>query len=231
MEVETIKYRGYTIRIETDDMPQDPRRWDNLGTMVCWYRRYDLGDKHDFKEPDALWVELCGNESLQEKFYYHDWLSKQQKERAVKLALQNNVILPLYLYDHSGITMKTYPFSCPWDSGQAGYIYVSHEQIRKEYGWKRLTKARIKKIEQYLRREVETYDNCLTGAVYGYEIKESGDSCWGFYGYDHRASGLLQYAENSIDCTIRNNIKTHIERLKSWVRNRVPLQYRMPCHV
>ena len=35
------------------------------------------------------------------------------------------VILPLYLYDHSGITMNTCGFSCPWDSGQVGWIYAS----------------------------------------------------------------------------------------------------------
>ena len=31
--------------------------------------------------------------------------------------MEGMVILPLYLYDHSGITMNTTGFSCPWDSG------------------------------------------------------------------------------------------------------------------
>jgi len=236
MELETIKHRGYTIKIEQDECPaESPRDWDNLGTMTCWHRNYSLGDKHDFKELVALWVDLCGNESIQEEFYYHDWLNDEQKERAIKLAYQNNVILPLYLYDHSGITMRTSPFSCRWDSGQVGYIYISHDKIRKEYGWKKLTKARLEKIKQYLIGEVETYDNYLTGSVYGYVIEDRNgeeiDSCWGFYGYDHEASGLMENAQNAVDCNIQNNINQHIEKLKGWIRNQVALHYREPCHV
>ncbi len=30
-------------------------------------------------------------------------------------------ITSLYLYDHSGITVSTWPVSCQWDSGQAGF--------------------------------------------------------------------------------------------------------------
>jgi hypothetical protein len=44
----------------------------------------------------------------------------------------------LYLYDHGGITISTGPFSCPRDSGQVGFIYASHKQIRDHFGWKRL---------------------------------------------------------------------------------------------
>lgn len=31
-------------------------------------------------------------------------------------------ISPLYVYDHSGTTYATRPFSCPWDSGRVGII-------------------------------------------------------------------------------------------------------------
>ena len=42
----------YKLKIEYDDMPLNPRTDnDNFGTMVCWHRRYDLGDKHSFSEP------------------------------------------------------------------------------------------------------------------------------------------------------------------------------------
>ena len=42
------------------------------------------------------------------------------------------IILPLYLYDHSGISMKTTPFSCQWDSGQVGWIYVEKKKCLQE---------------------------------------------------------------------------------------------------
>ena len=49
-------------------------------------------------------------------------------------ALPDCVLLPLYLYDHSGITMNTGGFSCPWDSGQVGWIFADGNAIRREYG-------------------------------------------------------------------------------------------------
>jgi hypothetical protein len=75
------------------------------------------------------------------------------------------VILPLYLYDHSGITMSTSPFSCRWDSGQVGWTFVSKKKIREEYGVKRISKELIEKVTEMLEGEVRTYDMYLTGEL------------------------------------------------------------------
>ena len=46
----TTKEPAYRLRIEYDDMPVNPRTdYDNFGKMVCWHSRYDLGDKHGFR--------------------------------------------------------------------------------------------------------------------------------------------------------------------------------------
>lgn len=171
-----INYKGYTINILQDENPESPREFDNLGKMLCFHKRYDLGDKHSFTLKDVKRIE-----ANKRKLY---------------------IVLPLYLYDHSGITIDTSPFSCPWDSGQVGIIYVSKEEVRKEYGWKKITKKREEQIISYLKGEVKTYDNYLTGEVYGYEVEENGDSCFGFYGSNFESNGLLYYAKNSIDCSI-----------------------------
>ena len=164
--METLEHNGLRIEIFADE-GESPREWDNIGTMVCFHNRYELGDKHD------ITVGQC---------------SKKIK--------QNNVIsLPLYLYDHSGITMSTSPFSCHWDSGQVGYIMVTKEEVRKQFGWKQVTKKRIEKIKSYLRGEVETYDQYLTGDVYCYIAYDSDnnqvDGCGGFYGTDWENNGLF----------------------------------------
>jgi hypothetical protein len=108
-----------------------------------------------------------------------------------------DIYLPLYLYDHSGITMNTTGFSCGWDSGQVGVIYVSRERIRKEYGWQRLTKARLTKIYDYLRGEVGTYNTYLRGDVYGFRAYDDEgnetDACWGFYGSDPATNGIADH--------------------------------------
>ena len=178
----------YLIEIHQDESPESPRCWDNLGKMICFHSRYNLGDKHDYDHLD-----------------YNGW--DEQKNAIIK---NENVcvILPLYLYDHSGITISTSPFSCRWDSGQIGWICVSKEQVRKEYNVKRITKEIIEKVTKVLEGEVETYDQYLTGDVYGYKIfkvskcelghehKEELDSCWGYYGEDDcmtEAEGIVQY--------------------------------------
>jgi hypothetical protein len=160
--VETEEYKGLNIKICQDEDASNPRRdWDNFGKMVCAHRRYDLGDEN--MEPEDI----------------------------LAITERKDVLyLPLYLYDHGGITMNTGGFNCPWDSGQVGIIYADRGMIRKEYGRSKFTKALKAKVYAILESEVKTYDMYLTGEVYGYEVEdpdgeEDGDSCWGFYGLDY----------------------------------------------
>ena len=172
---ETIKQGNYLLEIFTDESPESPREWDNMGTMICFHRRYNLGDKNDI-------INSSDFNSWSEQ---REWIEKNIKPA---------VLLPLYLYDHGGITISTSPFSCPWDSGQIGWIFVSKDKVREEYQVKRITKDIIEKATKVLEGEVETYDQFLTGDVYGYRVskvnvcdkghehKEELSSCWGFYG-------------------------------------------------
>lgn len=168
--VESQEYKGYTIEIVPDTDPLNPRKeFSNLGTMLCFHKRYNLGDEKSIRHEDfASWDEM---------------------ESHIYAELDAAIVLPIYMYDHSGITISTSPFSCRWDSGQIGFIYVSKETVRKEYGCKRISK-RIKAIANaVLLGEVETYDQYLTGSVYGWEVsktddedKEVLDSVWGYFG-------------------------------------------------
>lgn len=182
------KVGNYLIEIFPDNNPESPREWSNLGKMICFHNRYDLGDKHDYNHSD-----------------YNSW---DEMEKAIVKENNVAVILPLYLYDHSGITISTTPFSCSWDSGQIGFTYVSKEDVLKEFGGKIVTKKLKEKAEGILKGEVKTYDQYLVGDVYGYKIskittcdqghehKEEIDSVWGFYGEDYcmeEAEGIVQY--------------------------------------
>lgn len=155
----------YTVKVVRDDNPISPREDDNLGKMVCFHKRYNLGDKHDYN--------------------FHNYDSWDKMKSSIIRDENVSVILPLYLYDHSGITMNTTGFSCPWDSGQVGFVFVSKNDVHKEYGVKRISKKLREKVTKLLIGEVDTYDKYLTGDVYGYEITDENDdvieSCWGFY--------------------------------------------------
>ncbi len=194
------EYRGYDIKIEQDELLESPREWDNLGTMVCFHNRHDLGDKHSFYDPDD----------------FKEFL----KETKV-------IALSLYLYDHSGLTMSVAPFSCPWDSGQVGLIYIEVEQVKEEWEWKNLSRKRIEKIEKILGQEVITYDDYLTGNVWYFCIEKDGehvDSCGGFYGDPD--GYLMDECRSIIDNNIKEERKKHAEKLKSQIKHNVPLTYR-----
>jgi hypothetical protein len=160
---ETYKRNGLTVSIEQDMDPESPREWDNFGTMICSHSRYTLGDEQFNPDDFDGWDDL--------KKYL-------KKERNAE------IILPLYLYDHSGITMYTtgdtrYRQHEAWDSGQVGFIYATKEKVDDEFDGDK------EKAKQCLIGEVKTYDQYLTGEVYGFTIKDDHDnlvdSCYGFY--------------------------------------------------
>lgn len=169
-----------TIRIEQYTSPESPRRWDgNMGTMIAFHGRYQLGDKgHDFNSKDyAGWGEM--------------------KSAILKQYGRDAVILPLYLYDHSGITMNTTGFDCRWDSGQVGFIVASLGTVRECFGIKRVTAKQRERAVESLVAEVAVYTQYLEGDVYGFVVEDEegnvNDSCWGFYGSDPFKNGMSEY--------------------------------------
>lgn len=163
--------------LKHDNHADSPRTWCNLGTMICFHKRYDLGDSHSYSSDDySSWGEM-------EK----DLIKKENPA----------VILPLYLYDHSVVTISTAPFSNRWDSGQVGFILVSKETALADFGGKIVTAKLKQKIEKQLEGEVETYAQFLEGDVYGFCIEDEDgnhiDSCYGFYGSDFATNGMLDY--------------------------------------
>ena len=127
-------------------------------------------------------------------------------------------------------TGREYPFNCPWDSGQVGYIFVTKEAVRKEYSCKHITKKTLDKARELLQGEVKEYDLYLTGEVYGYKLfrvnddfdpdsddpEECGeelDSCWGFLGDEY----IKQEIQSQIAYYQEQDKKTAVnEKEKQW---------------
>ncbi len=174
-QIAQVSNDKYRLTIYPDYDCSSPREWDNLGTIVYSHRNYILGD-----------------EKAENINCYEGWDEWFQHE------LGDDVIaLPLYLYDHSGLTMRTRPFSCPWDSGQVGYIYITREDARNEFGVKRISAKLEQRIIDCLESEIKVYDHWGTGDVYGFVLESIEhcaecdcteykhlDSCWGFIGPD-----------------------------------------------
>lgn len=192
-----MKYHCEVLRKEAEDRflvicndcdeNDNPRSWDNVGRMLCWHRRYNLGDQpNEFSTPQD----------------FLDFI----KERNNK----NDVVLPLFLLDHSGLSMRCQSNfnDCDpggWDSGQVGFIWVSAEKIRAEWKVRSIQKSRLRFVEDVLKNEVKIYDQFLRGEVYNYycgriEACNLGDkhyieedSCGGFFGSEWKKNGMSEY--------------------------------------
>ncbi len=118
MENTVAEYRkedeGLILRIYQDNNPDDPRGWDNLGTMVCWHRHHKLGDKHNYREPEDFWFAMA-EEIVGDK----DKVEAMSEEQRRKVAMDSIIMLPLFLLDHSGLWMSTSHFGIDpqgWDT-------------------------------------------------------------------------------------------------------------------
>ena len=209
---------AYLLTVQPDDFFPNPRREDeNFGTMICFHRRYDLGDEHDYSNSDDLikdlYIKSVGggergerkHEDLTEK--YDVWPLSSQRIQELNQALMSQiekmyVVLPVYLLDHSGLAMSTTDFNDRWDSGQVGIIFVSNEKIKEEYEVDFIEPVLRLQVEERLKEEVAEYDAYLRGECYCFELYEDGElvhSCGGFTGaFDKAVKDMVEYLPD--DC-------------------------------
>ena len=184
--------KTYEFEVIQDSCPSSPREWDNISTMICFHKRYDLGDKHHYKES-----------------YFNSW-----DELKTKIESEYKVMLikPLYLYDHSGITISTSPFGCNFDSGQVGWIFIDEKQLQSITG--DASGHNETNLDEIIEGEIEAYDQYIRGEVYGYRIfevelcdkghehKTEIDSCWGYYGEEsceEEAQSLVKHYQTKLE--------------------------------
>jgi hypothetical protein len=226
----TEDYRGYRIKIYQDQYADSPREWNNVGAMACWHRRYTLGDQQPKVEPDEWLRELLELDDNSPIWKIVD---------LIELAQEKFILLPLWLYDHSGISMSTsctYPYNDRWDAGQVGWIYISKKDAIKEWGNKKFTKEIREKAIAHLVLEVKTYNDYLVGNVFAFELLEIDDddedgdileSVGGYYPEPNDLHGYeycLKDARHFIDSEIKYVEEKKYEDIQELERNGV-LEY------
>lgn len=138
-------FTGEILQDESGDGSGDPREGDQLGTMVCWHPNYMLGD-YQLKDGDGRGAVTTAFETKRGRT---DFRSMAVLERYLRTALGAVVILPLYLLDHSGLSMTAGApsvFDNPrvrsdhhgnglgWDTTMVGYIYTTAERVHELCG-------------------------------------------------------------------------------------------------
>lgn len=164
MSVEIIEIsETIRARIEYDTDPMSPTEWSNLGEIVYRSDRHTLGTKRVS--------------------------SDELEDISSKIQSGEYVGLPVYAHVHGGFSLSTGPFSCPWDSGQSGFVYCTKKKAIAEFGKKTLTARAREATLRCLKAEVETFHQYLNGDVYQVIIErpdgEHLDSCYGFYGLSY----------------------------------------------
>lgn len=140
--------KKYEIKIENDENAWNPREDDNVTTMICFHKRYNMGDQHNVNGDD-----------------YSGW---DEMEEAIKAEHEVLIMKPLYMMEHGNISVSTSPFGCGWDSGRLGIVFIARENLNY-FG---ITDLTDDKLERILEGEVKEYDQYLRGEVYQYSVSE-----------------------------------------------------------
>ena len=108
-------------------------------------------------------------------------------------------VYPVFMYDHSGLAFSINSFDCPFDSGQVGFIVLESGTAEQAYKW--------------ATSELETFSHYMNGEMFGvsvFEDTELLDTNSGYYGYDHKESGLKDELDSYLSRITTAEIKEAI---------------------
>jgi len=189
---------GTYLHVVPDYDAENPRGFDNAGCLVLpGFGHIDDSDQKDVYSADVIQVyrayEVGDIDAMLELAHY-EGMDAQDISNLVE-SLKGGLLMPVYCYKHGNIAFSTGPFSCPWDSGQAGFIYMETDTVEDEFD------GDLEKAEKCLKAEVDTFSQFANGEVYGFVVTsdEAGDgttldSCFGFFGSDVEENGMLDHA-------------------------------------
>lgn len=159
---------SYILKIVQDENPMSPREWDQITTFF-FPKKSRLGGINE-------------NESCKTATEFLAWKEENKEEILI--------ILPVYAYIHSGIALSLGKFSCPWDSGQVGWVYITKEKYKMMQGDNQ-EHNNEKMLTQFVEGEIEEMNKWFSGDVWAYKVVEVCDhcghevglvdSCFGFY--------------------------------------------------
>lgn len=203
--------KEYVVEISYDEYPDDPREMgEKLSKMYIFHEDYALGDK----KPEAP-VEL-----LQQilKYYGERITGKESVSELVNIlqANENVVYKPIYIYEHSGITISNTSFNDRWDSWECGFIIVDRKTVKEsKYGYysdwreaaQQIIKDEMKEYDAYVRNEVYII-NVLEEETIEHKCPHCGEvlSTSVDYEFVPEFSGIICYGEDELDMELAKYI-------------------------
>ena len=175
-----------------------------FGTLASFHQRYIFNESEMSTDWFEGWDEM-----------YRYIMTPEDKEFSEDLGegLGALAALPVYMLDHSSLSFSASKFSCPWDSGQIGFIYATQKDIKD------LDENDVPAIKTMLREAIELYDQWQRGKLWEYRVydstkslevcEETLDTVSGFFSYEEcRKSGeeSLQQLRNDLYKRVREQI-------------------------
>ena len=238
--------KTYRLKIERDEDPRDPREDDNMCAMWLWHKRARLGEE----KPEGLldrYQAMChllaeqDREFVDELAQYSSSHTPKECSELIEKEFGRHYIWSLvYAYEHSGITISLKPFSCRFDSGVLGIIFVERQdaitQLMYEPSLHEGLGAYVERVtREEMAIEVQQYDDYLQGNVYGFVLEshvwpfeipghgvdisdntldwDDEESAWGFYGDNPTVNGISEHLEQRFP----GAVKLAYDNLGKWV--------------
>jgi len=233
------------VQVLPDTMDASPR--DDFNNLWTWVTSMDAGysDRDPSYNKDN--AKYPGSWSSGKWYRVEDFVDDDG--HLDKQFLKDNMVVRLYLYRHSGDTIRA---GSGWndgelpqgharfDSGCMGFAFVSYEELKRAYGkhnyntvdgksvytgvpLKRITKALRDKAMACLHREVKMMNMANSGEVYGFKITdletEQNDSCWNYY-----CDSFTDLREQ-LACFITDYTDTTLEQAESIALRAVELSF------
>lgn len=247
---EIKEYKGYTIEIHLDDCAMNPfEQWDGLPSLLSVYD----GHLDSYGEFDAEYLPNLTREEIKNNLFsfllflndcstlwdvknkthgYDGWpLDNSSLVGKINTLLQSkykeaslNFGPARYcekLEILSGIlSIKNIPHIL---TSSTGYVQGAYNEILV------IENDKVADM-QSLQSAAEIYASWCWGDIYGYSIKNSENEEIsrhdGFYGANHEKSGLIPAAKDEIDQLIAYTRRAKIQKVKTLIKNKVPLQNR-----
>lgn len=167
---EKVLPSGAKAVVSNDTSPTNPRNRDCKTQMIFWLRHNDLGDEHNYKDPEHLMVslQLEYNPHLFGEYEYDtlEYIPEELHDSILNADIPG-VFKKVYKYEHGNIALSFGPFYCPWDSGPIGYLHIPPEAIEAE-GWD------MDQAERWALGELKEYQQYVNGEVYLMVLSEEG---------------------------------------------------------
>lgn len=239
----TEQYKGIDIQINYDQTAENPfEQWDGCIPLIALYDRsrkdYSDGQIVDYLRNYLNYNQVKRNQTKLLNLMHYD-VQEFRDDYPLQDYDRTEQLKDDVLYDWLGDCMENMEQFC-----KAFNIkhYCGYSTGYSQSDWAKIFMCWTPEFEKITGRTYKSmddkdfedglklYSDWAWGDVYWFDIEdEDGNhigSCGGFYGDNFETNGLMEHAQSDIDCYLENKRKNKQSKLKTLIKNHVPLQNR-----